>query len=65
MHSGGQKYHERGSWLLSIKGLLSVILCLINLKSTTMKVISESIRNFWEGFVSFYTVIYKEVKKWK
>ena len=30
-----------------------------------MKIISESIRNFWEGFVSFYTVLYKEVKNWK
>ena len=30
-----------------------------------MKVISESIRNFWEGFVSFYTALYKEVKNWK
>jgi len=30
-----------------------------------MKIIFESIRNFWEGFVSFYTVLYKQVKNWK
>jgi hypothetical protein len=48
-----------------MKGLLSVVLCLINLKTTTMKVISESLRSFWEGFVAFYTVLYKEVKNWK
>jgi hypothetical protein len=29
-----------------------------------MKVITESIKNFWEGFVSFYTVLYKEIKNW-
>jgi len=29
-----------------------------------MKIISESVRNFWEGFVSFYTVLYKEIKNW-
>ena len=30
-----------------------------------MKVILESIRSFWQGFVSFYAVLYKEVKNWK
>ncbi len=44
---------------------LSVVLRFNNFKSTTMKIISESIRNFWEGFVSFYTVLYKEIKNWK
>ncbi len=44
------------------KYLLSVVLCFINLKSATMKIITESIRNFLEGFVSFYTVLYKEIK---
>jgi hypothetical protein len=29
-----------------------------------MKVISESLRNFLEGFTSFYTSLYKEVMKW-
>jgi hypothetical protein len=44
--------------------------CFVNLfpltkKSfATMKVFSESIKNFWEGFISFYTSIYKEIKGW-
>jgi len=46
------------------KYLLSVVLCSINLKLTTMKIITESIRNFLEGFVSFYTGLYKEIKNW-
>jgi len=29
-----------------------------------MKLISESIRSFFEGFTSFYTLFYDEVKKW-
>jgi len=40
-----------------------IILCSDKLKSATMKIISESIRNFWEGFVSFYTSLYNEIKK--
>jgi hypothetical protein len=44
-------------------GLHSIILCSDNLKSAAMKIISESLRNFWEGFVSFYTGIYNEIKK--
>jgi len=27
-----------------------------------MKIFVESIRNFWEGFSSFYTSIYDEIK---
>jgi hypothetical protein len=27
-----------------------------------MKILVESIRNFWEGFSSFYTSIYDEIK---
>lgn len=30
----------------------------------TMKLLSESIRSFFEGFVSFFTLIYKELKSW-
>jgi len=30
----------------------------------TMKLLSESVRNFFEGFVSFYTSIYHEMKSW-
>lgn len=44
--------------------LLSVVLRFNKFKSATMKIISESIRNFWEGFVSFYTELYKEIKNW-
>jgi hypothetical protein len=29
-----------------------------------MKLVIESIRNFWEGFSSFYTSIYDEMKTW-
>jgi hypothetical protein len=29
-----------------------------------MKILSESLKNFWEGFVSFYTALYKELKNW-
>jgi len=29
-----------------------------------MKIVTESIRNFFEGFASFYTSIYDELKKW-
>ncbi len=29
-----------------------------------MKLLSESIRSFFEGFTSFYTSIYQEMKKW-
>jgi len=32
---------------------------------TNMKILVESIRNFWEGFSSFYTSIYEEIKSWK
>lgn len=30
-----------------------------------MKLLSESIRNFWEGFISFYTTIFDEMKDWQ
>ena len=42
--------------------LLSVVLGSINLKSAIMKIITESIRSFLEGFVSFYSVLYREIK---
>jgi len=29
-----------------------------------MKILSESIRSFFEGFTSFYTSLYREVQKW-
>jgi hypothetical protein len=29
-----------------------------------MKMLSESIRNFCEGFISFYTSIFDEMKSW-
>lgn len=29
-----------------------------------MKLLSDSIRSFFEGFVSFYTSFYDEMKKW-
>jgi hypothetical protein len=29
-----------------------------------MKVITESFRHFFEGFTSFYTSIFDEMKKW-
>jgi len=29
-----------------------------------MKVFTESIKNIWEGFVSFYTGLYKQMKNW-
>ncbi len=29
-----------------------------------MKLLSESIRSFFEGFVSFYTSFFDEMKKW-
>jgi hypothetical protein len=38
--------------------------CFGVLIQTTMKLLSESIRNFAEGFASFYTSLYKEVMKW-
>jgi hypothetical protein len=31
---------------------------------TTMKMITESLRSFFEGFASFYTSFYREMKKW-
>src|SRR5438094_8822758 len=31
----------------------------------TMKLLSESIRNFWEGFCSFYKSIYRQMKSWQ
>ena len=34
------------------------------LKLFFMKLLSESIKNFVEGFVSFYTSIYHEMKSW-
>lgn len=34
----------------------------INLIS--MKLLSESFRNFFEGFASFYTSIYNEMRNW-
>lgn len=29
-----------------------------------MKLLSDSIRSFFEGFASFYTSIFDEMKKW-
>jgi hypothetical protein len=29
-----------------------------------MKIVTDTLRNFFEGFVSFYTSIYKELKSW-
>ncbi len=29
-----------------------------------MKIFKESIQNFFEGFVSFYTYLYKEMRSW-
>ena len=29
-----------------------------------MKTIHDSIRHFWQGFTSFYTVLYREMKSW-
>jgi hypothetical protein len=29
-----------------------------------MKLLSESIKNFWEGFRSFYVSIYNQMKTW-
>jgi len=49
---------------MNLKGLLSVDLYSQNHQSATMKIFSDSIRNFCEGFISFYTVLYKEIKSW-
>ena len=29
-----------------------------------MKILLESFRNFWEGFFSFYTALYRAMKSW-
>ena len=29
-----------------------------------MKLVTEAIRNFWEGFISFYATVYKGLKSW-
>lgn len=29
-----------------------------------MKMLSDSLRHFFEGFASFYTSIFQEMKKW-
>lgn len=29
-----------------------------------MKIFTDSIRHFFEGFASFYTSLYDEMKKW-
>jgi hypothetical protein len=29
-----------------------------------MKLLSESLRHFFEGFVSFYTSVFDEMRKW-
>jgi len=29
-----------------------------------MKLLTESVRNFCEGFISFYATIYQGMKKW-
>ena len=29
-----------------------------------MKWLSDSLRNFFEGFLSFYTAVFDEMKKW-
>jgi hypothetical protein len=33
-------------------------------KIDVMKILFESIRNFWEGFISFYTSLYNLMKSW-
>jgi hypothetical protein len=41
------------------------ILCDNNLKlKYHMKMIADSIRHFFEGFASFYTSLYDEMKRW-
>ena len=40
------------------------LLCSTKLNHPIMKVLSESFRSFFEGFASFYTSIFDEMKKW-
>ena len=42
----------------------NVLFCITKLKPATMKLLSESIRSFFEGFLSFYTSIFDEMKTW-
>jgi hypothetical protein len=44
--------------------LKNALLCNKNLNLSTMKMITESFRHFFEGFASFYTSIFDEMKKW-
>ncbi|MBN8673823.1 MAG: hypothetical protein J0L56_06790 [Chitinophagales bacterium] len=50
--------------LVCIAEKRSFALSTINLKPSTMRVVTESIRSFFEGFASFYTLIYDEMKSW-
>jgi hypothetical protein len=41
-----------------------LLLCNTILNLDTMKMLTDSLRHFFEGFASFYTSIYDEMKKW-
>jgi hypothetical protein len=49
---------------IAVLGKIGFLYCANLNLDTTMKILSESIRHFFEGFASFYTSFYKEMKKW-
>lgn len=61
-------YKKAKNTPLVVYGLpkISVALCCFYIltQKVAMKILYESIRNFCAGFVSFYTLLYKELKSW-
>jgi hypothetical protein len=63
--TGGKQHPAQKSPLSGIAVYLKkLLLCRTNLKSRNMKMIADSIRHFFEGFTSFYTSFYDEMKRW-
>lgn len=55
-HSSIVVYQERSFFVFASTRVIS--------KTFLMKLLSESIKSFVEGFVSFYTSIYQEMRRW-
>jgi hypothetical protein len=54
--------HDHRHWLMNVLCITSALL-FTYLVIPPMKILSESIRSFYEGFISFYTSIFNEIKR--
>jgi len=62
--AGWKKLPQSGIVRIKKIGCFAIRTFIQKTKSSAMKLLFESIKNFWEGFISFYTTIFKELKSW-